>query len=56
MAKKETNRKPLTGNRRSHSCHAEKHTQKLNMVTVTDKDGKKSRISAREYRTMKKAA
>lgn len=56
MAKKETSRKPLSGNLRSHSCHASKHTQKLNMVTVTKEDGSKVKMSAREYRTSKKAA
>ena len=56
MAKKETNRKPLSGNLRTHSCHATKHMQKLNMVTITKKDGSKAKVSAREYRTMKKDA
>ena len=55
MAKKETARKPLSGNLRTHSCHATKHMQKLNMVTVTKEDGSKVKMSAREYKTMKKA-
>ena len=32
MAKKATERKPLAGNLRTHSCHATRHMQKLNMV------------------------
>ena len=56
MAKKETARKPLSGNLRTHSCHATKHMQKLNMVTVTNADGSKSKMTAREYRNLKKAA
>ena len=56
MAKKETSRKPLSGNLRTHSCHATKHMQKLNMVTITKEDGSKAKVTAREYRTMKKAA
>ena len=54
MAKKETNRKPLSGNLRTHSCHATKHMQKLNMVTVTKEDGSKVQMTAREYRATKK--
>jgi ribosomal protein L28 len=56
MAKKVTAKKPLAGNRRSHSCRATKHTQKVNMVTVTLEDGTKVRTSAREKRTMNKLA
>lgn len=56
MAKKDTKRKPLSGNLRTHSCHATKHMQKLNMVTVTNEDGSKSKMTAREYRNLKKAA
>lgn len=54
MAKKVTNKKPLAGNRRSHSLRATKHTQKVNMVTVTLEDGTKIRTSAREKRTLSK--
>lgn len=54
MATKVTSKKPLAGNRRSHSCRATKHTQKVNMVTVTLEDGTKVRTSAREKRTMNK--
>lgn len=54
MAKKITSKKPLSGNRRSHSCRATKHMQKVNLVTVTLEDGTKTRISAREKRTLTK--
>ncbi len=54
MATKVTSKKPLSGNRRSHSCRATKHQQKVNLVTVTTADGKKIRTSAREKRTMTK--
>ena len=54
MATKVTSKKTLAGNRRSHSCRATKHTQKVNMVTVTLEDGTKVRTSAREKRTMSK--
>ncbi len=54
MAKKITSKKPLSGNRRSHSCRATKHMQKVNLVTVTLEDGTKARISAREKRTLTK--
>lgn len=54
MAIKVTSKKPLSGNRRSHSCRATKHQQKVNLVTVTTADGKKIRTSAREKRTMNK--
>ena len=55
MAVKATNKKPLSGNRRSHSCRATKHTQKVNVQLVTLKDGSKVRISAREKRTLNKS-
>ncbi len=54
MAVKATNRKPLAGNRRSHSCRATKHSQKLNLQNVTLEDGTKVKISAREKRTLNK--
>lgn len=54
MAKKITNKKPLSGNRRSHSLRATKHQQKVNLVTVTLEDGTKIRTSAREKRTLSK--
>ncbi len=55
MAVKATSRKPLSGNRRSHSCRATKHTQNLNLQLVTLEDGTKVRMSAREKRTLNKS-
>ena len=54
MAKKLTSKKPLSGNRRSHSCRATKHAQKVNLQLVTLADGSKVRMSAREKRTLNK--
>ena len=54
MAVKATNKKPLAGNRRSHSLRATKHTQKVNLQLVTLSNGKKVRVSAREKRTLNK--
>lgn len=56
MATKITNKKPLSGNRRSHSCRATKHMQKVNMQVVTLSDGTKIKTSAREKRTLNKIA
>lgn len=56
MAVKLTNKKPLFGNRRSHSCRATRHAQKPNLQKVTLDNGLKIRISARELRTLKKAS
>ncbi len=47
MATKVTTKKPLTGNRRSHSLRATKMKQKPNLQKKTI-DGKKVIISARE--------
>ena len=55
MAVKVTNKKPLAGNRRSHSCKATKHMQKVNLQKVTIKDGSKVRMSARETRAQNKS-
>ena len=55
MARKVTNKKPLSENRRSHSCRATKHTQKVNLQLVTLPDGTKVRMSSREKRTLNKA-
>ncbi len=52
MAKKVTNKKPLTGNLRSHALNATKMKQKPNLQKKTI-DGKKVRISAREAKKMK---
>ena len=54
MAKKVTAKKPLAGNRRSHSNRATKHLQKLNFQTMTLEDGTKIRTTTREMRTLKK--
>lgn len=54
MARKCTAKKPLAGNRRSHSCRATKHMQKVNLQVVTLDDGTKVRMSARELRTLNK--
>lgn len=54
MAVKVTGKKPLFGNRRSHSCKATRHAQKPNVQTVTLENGLKVRISARDLRTLKK--
>lgn len=52
---KDSVRKPLTGNRRSHSMHKTKHMQKLNMQKVTV-NGVTYKKSVKEIRTDKKAA
>lgn len=54
MAVKVTNKKPLFGNRRSHSCKATRHAQKPNLQVVTLENGLKVRMTARELRTIKK--
>ena len=55
MAKNTSEKKPLAGNRRSHSLRATKHAQKPNLQVVSI-NGKKVRISAREKRTIEKLA
>lgn len=54
MAKNITGRKSNVKNIRSHALNATKKRQKLNLVVVKDVNGKKYRISAKEYRTIKK--
>lgn len=54
MAKKLTEKKPLFGNRRSHSLRATKHAQKPNLQKVTLDNGETVKMSARELRTLKK--
>jgi len=54
MAKKVTAKKPLTGNRRSHSNRATRHSQKLNIQTMTLENGTKIRTTASEMRTLRK--
>ncbi len=54
MAIKATAKKPLFGNRRSHSLRATRHAQKPNLQKVTLEDGTKVKMSVRELRTLKK--
>lgn len=54
MAKKVSTKKPLFGNRRSHSLRATRHAQRPNLQKVTLEDGTKVVMSARELRTLKK--
>ena len=56
MAKKATEKKPLFGNRRSHSLRATRHAQKPNLQKVTLENGEKVVMSAREIRTLRKKA
>lgn len=55
MATKCTNKKPLTVNMRSHALNTTKSTQRPNLIKMVI-DGKKIVTSAREARTIKKAA
>ena len=54
MAIKVTNKKPLTGNKRSHALNATKKQQKPNLQVVTLDDGTRVRMSTREIRNMRK--
>lgn len=54
MARKVTEKKPLFGNRRSHSLRATRHAQKPNLQKVTLENGEKVVMSARELRTLRK--
>lgn len=56
MATKLTEKKPLFGNRRSHSLRATRHAQKPNLQKVTLANGETVIMSARELRTLKKAS
>ena len=56
MANKMTAKKPLFGNRRSHSLRATKHAQKPNLQKVTLENGEKVVMSARELRTLRKTS
>lgn len=56
MARKITSKKPLFGNRRSHSLRATRHAQKPNLQKVTLDNGEKIIMSARELRTLNKMA
>lgn len=55
MATKLTTKKPLFGNRRSHSLRATRHAQKPNLQKVRLENGETVILSARELRTLKKA-
>ena len=52
MAKKVTEKKPLSGNKRSHALNATKRTQKPNIQKKTI-NGEKVLISAREAKKNK---
>ena len=56
MANKVTAKKPLFGNRRSHSLRATRHAQQPNLQKVTLDNGQKVVISARELRTLRKTS
>ena len=56
MANKATAKKPLFGNKRSHSLRATKHAQKPNLQKVTLESGKKVVMSARELKTLRKTS
>ena len=53
MATKITNKKPLSGNNRSHALNATKRVQKPNLQKKVN-NGEKVIISAREARTINK--
>jgi len=54
MAKKETKKKPLFGNLRSHAMNTTKRSQKPNLQPYTKEDGSKVLLSAREIKALKK--
>ena len=54
MAIKVTNKKPLTGNKRSNALNATKKQQKPNLQVVRLEDGTRVRMSTREIRNMRK--
>lgn len=54
MAKKVTSKKTKTVNNRPNCLKITKRTQKVNLQTVTNAEGKKIRTSAREAKSMKK--
>lgn len=56
MAKKVTSKKPLFGNKRSHSCRATRHAQKPNVQKVTLDNGESIRMTSRELRALKKTS
>ena len=54
MATKVTSKKAKSVNNRPNCLKITKRTQKVNLQTITNADGKKKRTSAREARSMKK--
>lgn len=54
--KKVTTKKTKSVNNRPNCLKATKRTQKVNLTTVTLKDGSKVRTSVREARAMKKSS
>jgi Ribosomal L28 family. len=56
MAKNCSNRKANIKNIRSHALNSTKSTQKVNLQVITLDDGRKVRLSAKELRTLRKAA
>jgi len=56
MAKKVTSKKPQSGNLRSHACNATRTKRKPNLQKVKLDNGETIRMSAREKRTLDKAA
>ena len=54
MAKNETKKKPLFGNKRSHAMNTTKMSQKPNLQKYTKEDGTTVRLSAREIKALKK--
>ena len=54
MAIKVSNRKPLTGNSRSHALNATKKRQKVNLQVYRLDDGSKVRLSVKEIRDLNK--
>ena len=54
MATKVTSKKTKSVNNRPNCLKITKRTQKVNLQTVTNAEGKKIRTSAREAKTMKK--
>ena len=56
MANKVSNTTPLFGNRRSHALNATRHAQKPNYQKVKLDNGETVVMTARDLRTLKKAA
>lgn len=54
MAVNISRKKPLFGNKRSHSLRATRRKQGLNLQVVRLEDGSKVRMTSREKRTLNK--